>query len=181
MESLKNPDRRNKVGFSTFMSDVFTADVVLYKKVNQKVEDYDLCCDKEVDVADVGQAITNLNTPSQFSVCGVDPGRTHVFIVAYGSRDQLHQVRRCSTKEYYHMTGSNRRAKKDRQRKEQEGLTEIFLTISTYKTASLSTYLNYVNYILLIIYAKYYTSIINVLRKRDYIHTKVYKEQRKKW
>lgn len=113
MENLKDPDRRNKVAFSTFIrSDGFTADVVLYKKVNQNVEGYNFCCDKEVDVADVGQAVTNLNTPSQLSVCGVDPGRTHVFTAAYGSRDQPHQVRRCSTKEYYHMTGSNRRAKK---------------------------------------------------------------------
>ncbi|KAI8384662.1 uncharacterized protein BYT42DRAFT_643441 [Radiomyces spectabilis] len=47
-----------------------------------------------------GAALTNI------SLCGLDPGRTHVFIASYGQGEERHQVRRCSTKEYYTPTGS---------------------------------------------------------------------------
>jgi hypothetical protein len=46
---------------------------------------------------------------NSFEVVGVDPGRSQVFTASYGCGNDSHQVRRCSSKEYYAMTGSPRR------------------------------------------------------------------------
>ncbi|CEG74920.1 hypothetical protein RMATCC62417_10048 [Rhizopus microsporus] len=76
-----------------------------------------------------------------------NPNRGQVFAASYGEGESFHQVRRCSTKEYYTYTGSKRHEKRERMSNEDMGNT--LLSIPTAKTASISKYLLYVTYILL--------------------------------
>ncbi|KAI8391029.1 uncharacterized protein BYT42DRAFT_179478 [Radiomyces spectabilis] len=79
---------------------------------------------------------------------GLDPGHTHVFTASYGQGEGRHQVRRCSTKEYYTLTGSVRHAKEERRRMDRAQMTDLFLNISTAKTVSPLVYHRYLTYIL---------------------------------
>lgn len=54
----------------------------------------------------------------------IDPGRKAVFTAAVGLGDD-HQVRRCSTKEYYDLTGSTKYAIKLQNLKNEAGITPI--------------------------------------------------------
>ncbi|KAI7866517.1 hypothetical protein BDF14DRAFT_1728070, partial [Spinellus fusiger] len=142
------PTRTKKLAFSNLLrSDGFTADVVLYKKVNQGADDYSYSYDQVIDVEHIGKTVEQQEL-DQFSLCGVDPDRKHIFTAAFEETEQTY-IRRCSTKEYYTMTGSVRIAKQTTQRMNQEGLTDVFLNIPTSKTASITSYFTYVNYIFL--------------------------------
>lgn len=78
----------------------------------------------------------------------IDPGRKSVFTAAVGLGDN-HQVRRCSTKEYYDLTGSTKYAIKLQKLKNEAGITLIETNTPTAKTCLASVYDTYVTYMLL--------------------------------
>ncbi|KAH8554456.1 hypothetical protein BGW37DRAFT_479779, partial [Umbelopsis sp. PMI_123] len=83
-----------------------------------------------------------------FEVAAIDPGRTQVFTAAYGSGQERHQIRRCSTSEYYSMTGSKRRNKKLQQQKKEAGIVRIEESWLTGKTCNIGQYQSYVAHLL---------------------------------
>jgi hypothetical protein len=78
----------------------------------------------------------------------VDPGRTHAFTAVSGFESSNVEVRRCSTTEYYTMTGSIAYLKKLNQKKSEEGITAIESGIPTAKTVSYQNNEIYLMYIL---------------------------------
>ncbi|KAH8557080.1 hypothetical protein BGW37DRAFT_475461 [Umbelopsis sp. PMI_123] len=83
-----------------------------------------------------------------FEVAAIDPGRTQVFTAAYGSGQERHQIRRCSTSEYYSMTGSKRRNQKLQQEKKEAGILRIEESWPTGKTCNIRQYQSYVAHLL---------------------------------
>ncbi|CEP16731.1 hypothetical protein [Parasitella parasitica] len=143
MESLTDPNRKKKVAFSNLIrSDGFTVDVVLMK--SNEVET-NISYEQDINVSDLAKVLTN-DDLNDTTICSVDPNRGQVFAAAYGEGENPHQIRRCSTKEYYTMTGSKRHIKQETKRMSEEGINDILLGIPTTKTASLSNYLLYVTY-----------------------------------
>jgi len=78
----------------------------------------------------------------------IDPGRKAVFTAAVGLGDD-HQVRRCSTKEYYDLTGSTKYSIKLQRLKDERGITPIETDMPTTKTCQATAYLTYTTYMLL--------------------------------
>ncbi|KAG2191846.1 hypothetical protein INT46_010558 [Mucor plumbeus] len=78
----------------------------------------------------------------------IDPGRKAVFTAAVGLGDD-HQVRRCSTKEYYDLTGSTKYSIKLQRLKDERGITPIETGMPTTKTCQATVYLTYTTYMLL--------------------------------
>jgi len=78
----------------------------------------------------------------------IDPGRKAVFTAAVGLGDD-HQVRRCSTKEYYDLTGSTKYSIKLQRLKDERGITPIETDMPTTKTCQATVYLTYTTYMLL--------------------------------
>ncbi|KAI8967584.1 hypothetical protein BDF20DRAFT_927974, partial [Mycotypha africana] len=78
----------------------------------------------------------------------VDPGRKTVFTAAIGLETERHEIRRCSTKEYYHMTGSTRINTELERKKANCTIKDIESNISSCKTGSPEQYKKYTTYIL---------------------------------
>ncbi|KAI8969915.1 hypothetical protein BDF20DRAFT_826467, partial [Mycotypha africana] len=72
----------------------------------------------------------------------VDPGRKTVFTAAIGLETERHEIRRCSTKEYYHMTGSTQR------KNASCTIKDIEIDIPSWKIGSPEQYEIYTTYIL---------------------------------
>ncbi|KAL4206155.1 hypothetical protein AB4K20DRAFT_1925439 [Rhizopus microsporus] len=64
---------------------------------------------------------------------------SQVIAASYGEGESYHQVRRCSTREYYTYTGSKRHEK--RERMSNEDMIDVLLNTLTTKTAGISRYL----------------------------------------
>lgn len=154
MEELQDSAKNKKVAFSNFIrTDGFTADVVLIKSSGNKInDDY---YEQDYDVTLLGE-VTTKEEVDEMTLCGIDPNRGQVFAASYGYGEESHQVRSCSTREYYTYTGSIRHQRKEQQRMEDSGMDDILLNIPTAKTAFISRYLQFVVYILLNI-----TAILN--------------------
>ncbi|CEG80615.1 hypothetical protein RMATCC62417_14920 [Rhizopus microsporus] len=67
-----------------------------------------------------------------FRPCAVDPGRRGAFTSFHGNDD----IRRLTTKEYYHASGSDRRMMLEGNRKRQAGIKEIENNIPTAKVTN---------------------------------------------
>jgi hypothetical protein len=78
----------------------------------------------------------------------LDPRRKGVFAATVGLDTTNHQIRRCSTAEYYHMTGSTKHLRKLEKLKVERGIKEIETSIPSPKTAECAAYLLYIKYIL---------------------------------
>ncbi|KAI8982221.1 hypothetical protein BDF20DRAFT_973409 [Mycotypha africana] len=122
-------------------SDGFTVDFLFSKKGKAKeektIENHRLTLE-DFDLADI---------EAGYRPCFIDPGRKDVFTAAIGLDDEKHQVRSCSTKEYYHMTGSIRYSA--RLEKQKAGkIKGIEIDIPTAKTGSKAQYRCYAAYIL---------------------------------
>jgi hypothetical protein len=91
---------------------------------------------------------TDAEIATYFEVAAIDPGRTQVFTAAYGSGEERHQIRRCSTSEYYSMTGSKRRNQKLQQEKKEAGILRIEESWPTGKTCNIRQYQSYVAHLL---------------------------------
>ncbi|GAA5808627.1 hypothetical protein MFLAVUS_002019 [Mucor flavus] len=77
----------------------------------------------------------------------LDPGRTSVFTATVGLQSNRHL--RCTTKEYYHMTGLTRFSRKQNKLKKDTGIESLESEISSPKTSKSSAYSDYVKYMLL--------------------------------
>ncbi|KAI9018614.1 hypothetical protein CLU79DRAFT_837201 [Phycomyces nitens] len=77
----------------------------------------------------------------------LDPGRTSVFTATVGL--QSNRQLRCTTKEYYHMTGSTRFSRKQNKLKKDTGIESLESEIPSPKTSKSSAYSDYVKYMLL--------------------------------
>ncbi|KAG2202838.1 hypothetical protein INT46_000497 [Mucor plumbeus] len=78
----------------------------------------------------------------------IGPGQKAVFTAAVGLGDD-HQVRRCSTKEYYDLTGSTKYSIKLQRLKVERGITPIETDMPTTKTCQATVYLTHTTYMLL--------------------------------
>ncbi|ORE08370.1 hypothetical protein BCV72DRAFT_323947, partial [Rhizopus microsporus var. microsporus] len=78
----------------------------------------------------------------------LDPGRKSVFTAAIGLDTTNHQIRRCSTAEYYHRTGSTKYIKKLERLKAQKGIKTIETNMPSPKTSQRAAYLLYIEYVL---------------------------------
>jgi hypothetical protein len=78
----------------------------------------------------------------------LDPGRKHVFTGVTGSDLLNNEVRRCSSKEYYTMTGSQRDQPKLEKEKIDSGMKKTETDIPTAKTASKAQYEKHIRYML---------------------------------
>lgn len=88
----------NSILFNNYIrSDGFAVDFVFNKRSQQShsIENHDLTV-KDFEYEEV---ITS------YRPMFIDPGRKSVFTAVVGLEDN-HQVRKCSTSEYYHLTGS---------------------------------------------------------------------------
>lgn len=78
----------------------------------------------------------------------LDPGRKSVYNAAVGTNLLEHQLRRCTTSEYYHYTGSTVYLKKQQKVKNSNGIASIESCIPSPKTANASSYSFFVIYML---------------------------------
>lgn len=91
---------------------------------------------------------TDREVETYFQPVAVDPGRTQVFTAAYGSGYNPHEIRRCSSKEYYSMTGSGRRNASLQRQKHELGIDMIEAQLPTPKTADMRQYHEHISYVL---------------------------------
>lgn len=84
---------------------------------------------------------------SSYMPIAVDPERTSVFTAVMGLENEK-QTRKCSTKEYYHMTESTMYSRKLNDKKEQTGTQVIESNLPSKKTSVLSNYNMYIQYII---------------------------------
>ncbi|KAG1397538.1 hypothetical protein G6F60_008947 [Rhizopus arrhizus] len=77
----------------------------------------------------------------------LDPGRKSLFTAVVGVASAK-QIRKCSVKEYYHLTGSTVYSKKLELKKECSGIKTIESQIPTPKTPEVGPYDQYVKYTL---------------------------------
>jgi hypothetical protein len=78
---------------NTIQTDGHTADIMLYKA--KKVGQFDPTTIKQVAKVSIEDPV---------DIVGIDPGRRFVYTVSFGHGEKEHEVRRFSTKEYYHIT-----------------------------------------------------------------------------
>lgn len=78
----------------------------------------------------------------------LDPGRKTVYTAAIGLHNNQHEIRRCTTKEYYHLTGSTVYSKLLKTRKDAQGITQIESAIPSSKTANSNNLKTYAQYML---------------------------------
>ncbi|KAG0871841.1 hypothetical protein G6F16_005603 [Rhizopus arrhizus] len=84
---------------------------------------------------------------NQYHPMFLDPGRKSLFTAVVGVASAK-QIRKCSVKEYYHLTGSTVYSKKLELKKECSGIKTIESQIPTPKTAAVGSYDQYVKYML---------------------------------
>ncbi|GAA5808947.1 hypothetical protein MFLAVUS_002347 [Mucor flavus] len=78
----------------------------------------------------------------------IDPGRKAVYTAAIGLDTMDHQIRRCSTKEYYNLTGSTKYLSRLQRLKNMKDLTIIETNISTQKICSSISHERFIQYII---------------------------------
>ena len=137
------PSQNNKIMFAnTVKSDGFTVDFVINKRTTK-----DTSLAANVDLAPEDFDLKEVKQTYQPMFLG--PGRKSVFTAAIGLDTTNHQIRRCSTAKYYHMTGSTKYIKKLEKLKTEKGIKDIENNITSAKTAECATYLPYIEYILI--------------------------------
>ncbi|CEG76709.1 hypothetical protein RMATCC62417_11569 [Rhizopus microsporus] len=147
-EDLKKPAAKNKTAFANLIrSDGFVANVVLYKSVSNNEDVTEQSSDSTFDI----QLLSDVLKPDDvdnFSLCSLDPGRQHAFTASYNEGENLHQIRRVSTAEYYNYIGSIHHQRKEQKRMEKEGMKSVLLNIPSIKTTSLMQYHMYMIHIM---------------------------------
>ncbi|CEG83902.1 hypothetical protein RMATCC62417_17767 [Rhizopus microsporus] len=151
---------------NTVKSDGFSVDFVFSKRtanIDLKLEDFGL--------EEVKQA---------YQPMFLDPGRKSMFTAAIGLDTTNHQIRRCSTTEYYHMTGSTKYTKKLEKLKTEKGIKEIETNISSPKTSQCAAYIVYIEYILTHV-GTLFAFMITKQQRIVFTCIKTDKEQQEKW
>ncbi|CAO3692194.1 hypothetical protein G6F70_005323 [Rhizopus microsporus] len=126
---------------NTVKSDGFTVDFIINKRTTK---DTSLAANIDLELGDFGLEEVKQTYQPMF----LDPGRNSVFTAAVGFDTTNHQIRCCSTAEYYHMTGSTKYIKKQERLKAEKGIKEIENNIPSAKTAECAAYLLYIEHIL---------------------------------
>ncbi|KAG0875676.1 hypothetical protein G6F15_010288 [Rhizopus arrhizus] len=133
------PNENNKILFgNTIKSDGFSVDFVFYRK-----ERMNNGSDVELTLEDFNYEEVH----NQYHPMFLDPGRKSLFTAVVGVASAK-QIRKCSVKEYYHLTGSTVYSKKLELKKECSGIKTIESQIPTSKTAAVGSYDQYVKYML---------------------------------
>ena len=78
----------------------------------------------------------------------LDPGRKSVFKAVSGLDTTAHTIMRCTTKEYYHLTGSTKFSSTQNKLKKASSIEEIESRIPTTKTSDPNAYFKFMKYIL---------------------------------
>ncbi|KAG0165228.1 hypothetical protein DFQ29_001721, partial [Apophysomyces sp. BC1021] len=122
-EFTKNPNCKFAC---KILTDGFAINLLFVRKAKDKLSSTEL----DLDDSSFNEVQTH------FEPWSLDPGLSQVFAGVNGSGQTPHQVRRISSKEYYAMTGSTRRAKKLQKEKDRSGITPVETDLETCKTAS---------------------------------------------
>jgi len=141
------PNGLNNVLFSnTTKSDGFTVDFLFEKRramalkeVKKDIENHDLVLE-DFEYEEVERI---------YQPVFIDPGRKAVYTAAIGLDTSNHQIRQCSTKEYYNLTGSTKYSSRLQKLKDSKGLTSIETNIPTQKTCSSILYDRFTQYIII--------------------------------
>ncbi|PHZ12739.1 uncharacterized protein RHIMIDRAFT_292050 [Rhizopus microsporus ATCC 52813] len=126
---------------NTVKSDGFSVDFVFNKRTTK---DATLIANIDLELEDFGLEEVKQACQPMF----LDPGRKSVFTAAIGLDTTNHQIRRCSTAEYYHRTGSTKYIKKLERLKAQKGIKTIETNMPSPKTSQCAAYLLYIEYVL---------------------------------
>ncbi|KAF7721558.1 hypothetical protein EC973_004497 [Apophysomyces ossiformis] len=138
VEELKNSSVDRGVIFTNqLLSHGFAVDFQFARKSVKKER---ATVDTELTATD----FTEEEITDCFQPCAVDPGRSQVFTAAYGCGNSPHEIRRCSTREYYTYTGSPLRQKVIQAEKKKACIEAIETDLETGKTQSLEVYDTYV-------------------------------------
>ncbi|KAI9487629.1 MAG: hypothetical protein EXX96DRAFT_615389 [Benjaminiella poitrasii] len=125
-------------------SDGFCIDFIFYRRAVDENEDEALIRNHDLGVNDFSmEEVAQLYRPSF-----LDSGRKTVYTAAMGLDQNQHEIRRCTTKEYYHLTGSSVYAKKLQQEKDAAGITAIESATPTSKTARNISFLRFADHLL---------------------------------
>lgn len=135
------PNGENKQLFGNLVrSDGFSVDFLFYKRQSDKKDMATKINQSDLKLDD----FDSREVEESYLPIAIDPGRKTVFCaVADLDRD----VRRCTTKEYYHMTGSTRYSSELDKLKKERGISIIESAIPTNKTSDPAKYLQHVTYI----------------------------------
>ncbi|CEG80148.1 hypothetical protein RMATCC62417_14522 [Rhizopus microsporus] len=97
------PNEENKVLFGNIVrSDGFCIDFIFYRRAFDENGDDTLIQNHDLGVDDFSiEEVTQL-----YRTSFLDPGRKTVYTAAMGLDENQREIRRCTTKEYYHLTGS---------------------------------------------------------------------------
>ncbi|KAI7903268.1 uncharacterized protein BX663DRAFT_433730, partial [Cokeromyces recurvatus] len=135
------PNGRNRQLFGNLIrSDGFSVDFLFYKRRNDQN-------DMAVKVNQIHLKVDDFKSQEVEESClliAIDPGRKTVFTAV---TDLDRDVRRCTTKEYYHLTGSTRFSSELNRLKNEHGINIIEGSISTNKTSDSEKYLQHATYI----------------------------------
>lgn len=135
------PNENNKVLFGNLIrSNGFDLDCLFYKRKKAKK---DPIHNLELKITDFALE----EVKQYYEPIFIDPGRTSVFTGAKGLDIKNHSLLRCSTKEYYHYTGSTKFAVAQNKLKQERGINKIESAIPTSKTVNLKSYKHYCEYL----------------------------------
>ncbi|KAI9275006.1 hypothetical protein EDC94DRAFT_509375, partial [Helicostylum pulchrum] len=139
------PNGENDILFGNIIrSDGFCVDFLFYRCIESKQDDTISIPNHNLELQDFTfEEVENTYRP-RF----IDPGRKSVFTAANGLDSSQHQVRRCNTKKYYHLTGSTVYSSKLQKKKDEEGITVIESGIPTSKSLDTASFLSYAEYML---------------------------------
>ncbi|ORE07450.1 hypothetical protein BCV72DRAFT_255864 [Rhizopus microsporus var. microsporus] len=139
------PNEENKVLFGNIVkSDGFCIDFIFYRRTFGENGDVTLIQNHGLGVGDFSiEEVIQL-----YRTIFLGPGRKAVYTVAMGLDGGQHEIRRCITKEYYHLTGSTVYAKKLQQAKDTAGITAVEAATPTAKTARSISFLWFADYML---------------------------------
>jgi hypothetical protein len=82
------------------------------------------------------------------TIWGVDPGVTDVFVAADGITEEQNRIRKCSSKEYYHLCGYNAATKEREQyrRMAKQDVRDLIDGIPSLKTANFESLIDGIRY-----------------------------------
>ncbi|KAG2203207.1 hypothetical protein INT46_008991 [Mucor plumbeus] len=146
IDGLRPNGLNNVLLSNTIKSDGFTVDFLFEKRratapkeVKKDIENHDLVLE-DFEYEEVERI---------YQPVFIDPGRKAVYTAVIGLDTSNHQIRQCSTKEYYNITGSTKYSSRLQKLKDSKGLTSIETNIPTQKTCSSILYDRFIQYIII--------------------------------
>ncbi|CEP09130.1 hypothetical protein [Parasitella parasitica] len=135
----------NKLLFGNVVkSDKFCVDFLFYRRTAGINEDSALIKSHDLRVDDFLMD----ETVKFYRPSFLDPGWKSVFTAVTGFNYEQHHIRRCSVKEYYHLTGSTAYSARLRLEKDVAEITPIESATSTAKTGRCTPFLRFASHML---------------------------------